>query len=296
MELRVLKYYLTIASEENITKASRILHISQPTLSRQIMQLEEELGVKLFTRSNHKIILTADGKLFKQRAEEIITLSEKAKRDFTRDENNLTGEITIGSGELFSFNYLAEILQAFRQEYPLIRYDIYSGNADQVKDRMESGLIDIGLLLEPVDIGKYEFARIPGQEIWGLLVRRDSELASKSEVCSDDLTNLPILIAKRAILQNALSSWAGSNFEHLNIVATYNLINNAAFMVQKNIGVALCLKRCNLFEDLCFIPLKPELTAQSVLVWKKDHLFSPATKAFLTFAKKYLLSISIDTK
>jgi DNA-binding transcriptional LysR family regulator len=295
MELRVLKYYLTVAREENITKAAQILHVTQPTLSRQIMQLEEELGVKLFTRSNHNIILTDDGMLLKQRADQIVTLAEKTKREFSRDEGGLTGEITIGSGEMYSFDYLAEILEAFKRENPLIRYDIYSGNADQIKDRIESGLIDIGLLLEPVDIGKYEFARIPGQEIWGVLVRRDSELAGRSEVCAEDLTDLPLLVAKRAIVQNELSSWVGANFEHLNIVATYNLINNTAAMVQKNMGVALCLKRCNLFEDLCFIPLKPELTARSVLVWKKNHMFSPATSAFLDFAEKYISGITGDT-
>jgi DNA-binding transcriptional LysR family regulator len=295
MELRVLKYYLTVAREENITKAARILHVTQPTLSRQIIQLEEELGVKLFTRSNHNITLTHDGMLLKQRAEEIVKLTEKLERDFNRDENNLTGEITIGSGELFSFDYLVEILEAFKQKHPLIRYDIYSGTADQVKERMESGLIDIGLLLEPVDIGKYEFIRIPGLEIWGLLVRHDSELADKAEVCSDDVAKLPLLMAKRAILQNTLSSWFGTNFDHLNIVATYNLINNAAVMVRKNMGAALCVQRCNLFDDLRFIPLKPGLTAHSVLAWKKNHMFSPATLAFIGFAKRYLSSISRDT-
>ncbi|MDR1531409.1 MAG: LysR family transcriptional regulator [Clostridiales bacterium] len=295
MELRVLKYYLTVAREENITKAAQVLHVTQPTLSRQIMQLEKELGVKLFTRSNHKIVLTDDGMLLKQRADEIVTLAEKTRRGFSRAEGGLTGEITIGSGELYSFDCLAEILEAFKSANPLIRYDIYSGNADQIKDRIESGLIDLGLLLEPVDMGKYEFARIPGQETWGVLVRRDSELAAQTEICADVLMGLPLLVPKRAIVQNELSNWVGVSFEHLNIVATYNLINNVAAMVQKNMGIALCLKRCNLFKDLRFIPLKPELSARSVLVWKKNNMFSPATSALLDFAKKYSSGIAGDT-
>jgi DNA-binding transcriptional LysR family regulator len=284
-----------VAREQNITKAARILHVTQPTLSRQIMQLEEELGVKLFRRGNHNIVLTDDGLLLKRRAEEIVSLAERTKRDFTRHHADLTGEIAIGSGELLSFDYLADILDAFKQEHPHVRYDIFSGSADQVKDLMESGLIDLGLLLEPVDIAKYEFARIPGREIWGLLVRSDSELADKSEICSDDLMNLPILVSKRTMLHNLLSSWFGANFAHLNIVATYNLINNAAIMVKKHIGVAICIKRCNIFEDLSFIPLKPELVSHSVLAWKKNHMFSPAISAFLVFANRYISSISGDT-
>ncbi|MDR2443528.1 MAG: LysR family transcriptional regulator, partial [Deltaproteobacteria bacterium] len=165
MELRVLKYYLTVAREENITKAAKILHLTQPTLSRQIMELEEELGVKLFKRSKHRIVITEDGLLLKQRAEEIVMMCEKTKGEFLKTEVGLTGEITIGSGEMYSFSYLADFLGEFKKIHPLIRYDIFSANADQVKDRIERGLIDIGLLLEPVDIEKYEFIRIPGQEI-----------------------------------------------------------------------------------------------------------------------------------
>jgi DNA-binding transcriptional LysR family regulator len=288
MELRVLKYFLTVAAEENITKAAQILHVTQPTLSRQIMQLEEELGVKLFTRRNHKISLTDDGILLKQRAGEIIALSEKTKKDFRRDSGSLIGEITIGSGETYSFNYLADILEAFKLIHPLVRYDIYTGNADQIKDRIESGLIDLGLLLEPVDIQRYEYLRFPGLEIWGILVRSDSKLSTKSRVYAKDLLDLPLIISTRALVQNELSSWFGEDFEHLNIVATYNLINNVAVMVQKNMGIALCLKRCNRFEDLHFIPLEPKLNARSVLVWKKKNMFSPATSAFLDFIKQSL--------
>jgi DNA-binding transcriptional LysR family regulator len=149
--------------------------------------------------------------------------------------------------------------------------------------------------LEPVDIDKYEFARMPGRETWGLLVRRGSPLAEKTEIRSDDLMDLPILVSKRAALRKALSSWLGGAFEGLNIVATFNLINNAAIMVRKNMGVALCVERCDLFEDLRFIPLKPELTGRCVLAWKRNQMFAPATSAFLAFAKKCISSISDHT-
>ncbi|MDR2351036.1 MAG: LysR family transcriptional regulator [Deltaproteobacteria bacterium] len=295
MELRVLKYYLTVAREENITKASQILRVTQPTLSRQIMGLEEELGVKLFTRSNHKIVLTNDGLLLKQRAEEIVALADKTARDFFRGEGGLAGEIAVGSGEMFSFDWLAEVLVAFKREHPLVRLDVFSGNADQVKERMEKGLVDVGLLLEPVDIDRYEFARVPGRETWGVLTRDDSELAALSEVRAGDLTNLPILMSGRSGVRKALSAWFGTNFENLRVAATYNLINNAAVLVRKNMGVALCLKRCDLFGDLRFMPLEPELSARSVLAWKKNRVFSPATAEFLRFAEKYVSSIDRDT-
>ncbi|MDR1510435.1 MAG: LysR family transcriptional regulator, partial [Synergistaceae bacterium] len=270
MELRVLKYFLMAAREENITKAARLLCVTQPTLSRQIMQLEEELGVKLFVRSKHNIILTDDGMLLKRRAEELVSLAEKTKREFSREEGNLTGEIAIGSGELRSVKFLAEILASFRKIHPLIRYELYSGNADQIKDRIEKGLLDVGLLLEPVDIGKYEFLRIPSQEEWGVLAKKDSDLAIKETVNPHDLKNVPLLIAGRELVRNELASWFGSYYDQLDIAATYNLLYNSAVMVQNGIGVALCLKLDSEYDNLCFVPLSPQLKACSVLAWKKN--------------------------
>jgi DNA-binding transcriptional LysR family regulator len=294
MELRVLKYFLTAAREENITKAARILHVTQPTLSRQIMQLEEELGVKLFVRSNHNITLTADGMLLRQRAEEIVSLAEGLEKGFSRGKRDLAGEIAIGSGELLSFDFLVRIMKAFRQEHPLVRYYIYSGAADLVQERMEGGLVDLGLLMEPVDIDKYEFTRMPGKETWGVLVRSDSRLAGKAEAGVSDVAGLPLLMSKRAVVQKGLSSWFGMSLEHLDIVATFNLINNAAIMVRENMGAALCVDRCHLFDDLRFIPLSPRLESRSVLAWKKSHMLPPASAAFLAFAQKCISDISSD--
>lgn len=178
MEFRVLKYFLMVAREENITKAAALLHLTQPTLSRQLMQLEAELGVKLFHRSKHSIILTEDGMLLKRRAQEIISLSDKTVQELSHKEDVLSGEIAIGCGETKNMLFLSEQIRKFRQKYPLVQFSIHSAIADDIKERIEKGTLDIGLLMEPVDVGKYKFIRMPQKEKWGILVRKDSELAS----------------------------------------------------------------------------------------------------------------------
>ena len=182
MELRVLNYFLMTAREENITKAAKLLHITQPTLSRQLMQLEEELGATLFERGKHSITLTEDGKLLERRAQEILELAEKTKEEFLQKESSLTGELSVGSGELRSSRFLAQLLASFQKEHPLVRYEIYSGNSDNIKERIEQGTLDLGILVEPVDMSKYEFLRLPEKETWGILVREDSKLAEKEKV------------------------------------------------------------------------------------------------------------------
>ncbi|MDO4572382.1 MAG: LysR family transcriptional regulator, partial [Clostridia bacterium] len=178
MELRVLNYFLMAAREENITRAAQLLHVTQPTLSRQLMQLEEELGVTLFKRSSHRIVLTDEGMLLRRRAQEIVALAEKTRRDFQRPEEAVSGEISIGSGELSVMRFFAGLMCAFKKQHPLVRYELYSGNADSIKERMENGLLDLGLLLEPVDIGRYAFIRLPEREEWGVIARADSDIAA----------------------------------------------------------------------------------------------------------------------
>lgn len=206
MELRVLKYFLMVAREENITKAANLLHITQPTLSRQLMQLEDELGVKLFRRSNHSIILTDDGMLLKRRAKEIVALADKTAQEFLHKEEELTGEISIGCGETRNMTFVSEQIALFRKKYPFVQFNIYSANADDIKERMEKGLIDIGLLMEPVDISKYEFVRMPQKEQWGIIVPADNPLNNKKFVTPEDLVNIPIntnITAKAAARQTA---------------------------------------------------------------------------------------------
>ncbi len=286
MEFRVLKYFLMVAREENITKAAALLHLTQPTLSRQLMQLEEELGVKLFHRSKHSIILTEDGMLLKRRAQEIISLSDKTVQELSHKEDVLSGEIAIGCGETKSMLFLSEQIRKFQQKYPLVWFSIYSAIADDIKERIEKGILDIGLLMEPVDVGKYEFIRMPKKEKWGILVRKDSELATKESINPKDLTGVPLIMVKRELVKNELASWFGDYYEGLQIAATYNLILNAASMVERGVGVALCFDLgVAFYEDLCFIPLTPILETGSVLVWKKNQTLGVATSQFMNYLK-----------
>lgn len=286
MEFRVLKYFLMVAREENITKAAALLHLTQPTLSRQLMQLEAELGVKLFHRSKHSIILTEDGMLLKRRAQEIISLSDKTVQELSHKEDVLSGEIAIGCGETKNMLFLSEQIRKFRQKYPLVQFSIHSAIADDIKERIEKGILDIGLLMEPVDVGKYEFIRMPQKEKWGILVRKDSELAAKESINPKDLTNVPLIMVKRELVKNELASWFGDYYEGVQIAATYNLILNAASMVERGVGVALCFDLgASFYEDLCFIPLAPTLETGSVLVWKKNQTLGAATSQFMRYLR-----------
>lgn len=294
MELRILNYFLMVAREENITKAAQLLHVTQPTLSRQLMQLEEELGVKLFHRSNHSIVLTNEGMLLKRRAQEIVALADKAKKELIFDEDSLSGEIGIGCGELQSMGELSNILTGFREKHPLVTYNLYSGSSDGIKERLERGTLDLGLLLEPVDIGKYEFTRMRRKEEWGVLVPEESPLALKDHVHPEDLIGIPLLISSRNPILNELASWFGNYANQIEHVISYNLLYNSAIMVQKGAGVALCLKLDCKYDGLRFVPLSPKLELSSVLAWKEHQIFSQATTAFIQFANKYIQDISND--
>lgn len=285
MELRVLKYFLMVAREENITRAAQLLHITQPTLSRQLMQLEEELGVQLFRRGKYSVSLTEDGMLLRRRAQEIVALSEKTKKELQHREEMPAGEIAIGCGETKSMAVLSKKMVSFRQKYPMVQFSIYSAIADDIKERLEKGLLDMGLLTEPVDISKYAFIRMPDKERWGVLVREDSSLAEKDCVTPDDLRDIPLLMVRRELVRNELANWFGASYDQLEIAATYNLIVNAAFMVEQGLGVALCFDLGTVFENLRFIPLSPRMETGSVLVWKKNQTLSAAQSLFIQHIK-----------
>lgn len=285
MELRVLKYFLVVAREENITKAASLLHMTQPTLSRQLMQLEDELGIKLFQRSKHSIILTEEGLRLKRRAQEIVALAEKTKLEFSHKEEELAGEIAIGCGETQNMSFLSENIYRFRKRNPLVSFQIHSATADEVKERIEQGLLDVGLLTEPVDISRYDFLRMEKKERWGVLVSKGSPLFEKEHVSVCDLTEVPLLLPGRQSVQHELSSWFGENFEQIEVAATYNLITNAANMVRYHVGAALCFDLDFRYDDLKFIPLFPSLETGTVLVWKKNQIFSPSVHAFLDFLR-----------
>lgn len=291
MELRVLHYFLMVAREENITKAAQLLHITQPTLSRQLIQLEEELGVKLFRRSNHNIILTDSGLLLKRRAQEILSLAEKTKREFSQEES-LSGVISIGSGEYRCTRLLANAIASFRQSNPLVQFEFYSGNSDNIKEQIDRGSLDLGLLLEPVDISKYDFMRLPIKEEWGVLVSETSQLAQKEWVCAQDLVEEPLIFTRRELIQNEITNWLGDSKDQIEIVATGNLPYNMAALAASGVGSFINLNLNCKYDGVKFVPLSPPLTSGTVLVWKKAQPYSAAIEAFIKHMEQCLLSIS----
>ncbi len=285
MELRVLRYFLAVAREENITKAAALLHVTQPTLSRQLMQLEDELGVQLFRRSQYRVILTEDGMLLRRRAQEIVELADKAERELQHHETELTGEVAIGCGESVAMTFLSEHIRAFRALHPQVQFRIYSAIADDVKERIEKGLLDMGLLTEPVDIGRYAFLRTPQKDRWGVLLPKDHPLAQQPTVTPGDLLGIPLLLSGRETIRSELASWFGDAYEKIEIAATFNLVLNAANMVKNGIGAALCFDLGNLSDEVTFVPLSPMLETGTVLAWKKDQTDSPAAEQFLRFIR-----------
>lgn len=292
MELRVLNYFLAVAREENFTKAAQQLHLTQPTLSRQIADLEQELGVKLFVRSNHNIILTEDGMILKRRAQEILSLADKTKRDFLQKDEALSGTISIGSGEFRSTEYLAKIIEEFRKRYPSVKYEIYSGNANNIRDYIERGLLDIGLMSEPIDMRKYNFVNMPIKEQWGVFVPNDSPLSGKESISPEDLRGMSIVTATGDFNQSRIGKWLDEYKDQVEIAATANLPYNEAVLAKENIGVMLSINLNCIYENLHFIPLNPILEVSTALGWKKEQIFSATTSAFIDFAVKYLKSIS----
>ena len=294
MELRVLGYFLAIAREENFTRAAEQLHVTQPTLSRQIADLEQELGVKLFTRSNHNIILTEDGMILKRRAQEILSLADKTKRDFLSKEKSLEGTITIGSGEFMSTRILTDCIAAFRKLHPLVRYEVYSGNTGNIKDNIERGLLDMGLILDPVDIRKYDFIPMPVREQWGALVRVGTPLAEKKAVSPQDLVGIPLITSTGEIAQSNVGKWLGTYQDKVEIIAGGNLLYNQALLAQSNVGATMGVRLNCSYDGLRFIPFAPALEAGTSLVWKKEQVFSAAVTSFIEFSKKYITSISAN--
>lgn len=287
MEIRVLRYFLAIAREKSISGAAEYLNVTQPTLSRQLMELEEELGARLFLRGkrNRSLSLTEEGLLLRRRAEEIVALADKTEAEFHARDGFVAGDIYIGGGETDAMRLVARAARELQQKYPQIRYHLYSGNADDVSERLDKGLLDFGVLIQPVDIGKYDSLRLPALDTWGLLMRRDTPLAALPSISPEDLQGLPLLASRQSFIRNELTDWCGHDFEQLHIVATYNLLYNAALMVDEGFGYALCLDKLipsEGFRSLCFRPLSPPLTAQIYLVWKKYQVFSKAAGIFLS--------------
>nr|WP_263326914.1 LysR family transcriptional regulator [Neobacillus sp. Marseille-Q6967] len=288
MELRVLRYFLAVAREGSITGAADFLHVTQPTLSRQLKDLELELGKKLFIRSSHSINLTDEGMLLRKRAEEIVDMVDKLEAEFSSMEETISGDVYIGGGETDAMKQIARVVKDIKLSYPNIRYHLYSGNEEDVTERLDKGLLDFGILIQPADLSKYNYINIPAKDVWGVVMRKDSPLAFKDTIQAVDLLNVPLICSRQAMKQtlskNEFVNWFGEDFDKLNVVTTYNLAYNAAIMVEEGIGYAVTLdKIVNTSSDsnLCFRPLEPRLESGLNIVWKKHQVFSAASDMFL---------------
>lgn len=291
MELRVLRYFLTVVREESITKAAEVLHITQPTLSRQLAQMEEDIGVKLFNRGTRKISLTDEGILLRRRAEEILSLVDKTEQELLEKEEQIEGKITIGCGEIQAVQILPKLFSSFNEKYPNVTFDIFTATADLVKEQMDKGLIDVGLLLEPIDIEKYDFIRLPIKEKWVVLMNPDDSLCKKDFVTPKDLVDVPLILPRRMRIQNELASWFGDYYKNLNVRFTSNLSTNGAIMVSKGLAYSVVIEGAVPFWDsnkIAYRPLLPSLTATSVLAWKRQQPFSPAATKFIEHSKCFL--------
>lgn len=270
MEYRILKYFIVVAEEENITKASEVLHLSQPALSRQLMQLEEELGVKLFERGKRKISLTREGYLLRRRAQEILDLTLKAENEI-KNNSEMIGTINIGLQETMASQAIIPLIKMFNKKYPDIKFNLYSNNTPYITEQLNKGLIDVAMLLAPKDLDTYDYVRVPYIDTWGALMHKDHPLASKNRITPNDLVGETIYLSNRWNGQPETKKWYGEALKGVNVNVTYNLINNVTLLVEEKLGIAIVLDGIMHFlhhPDLVFIPLEPKETLSSVLAWK----------------------------
>lgn len=289
MEIRVLHYFLTVAREGNITRAAKLLHITQPTLSRQLMQLEDQLGAALFIRGKRKIILTEEGMILKRRAEEIISLSKKAELEIGDQSHEVNGEITIGCGITEATNSLGKLIQKFKERYPNVTFHLKNGNSDYIIENMDNGLIDIGIVLQPVELDKLNFVSLKEEEIWGILMKKDAPLAKQDVVIAKDLIDLPLIHSGRMQTQQFFSNWYGKQYQKLHFCATSDLSTTASMLVKNDIGYAIIIEGAMqdaVDKTLCFRPFYPKLSTHSLIVWKKYQSFSFTVSKFIDFLSK----------
>ena len=300
MELRVLEYFLAVAREQNITAAAESLHLTQPTLSIQLKGLEEELGKQLLVRGkkgSRKVTLTEDGKLLRARAEEILSLVEKTENEISQSGDTAAGDVWIGTGETDTIRVFARAAKKLQKSCPDIHYHFMSGNAAYVMEQLDKGLIDFGLLFSDPDLKKYDTIRLPIKEHWGVLMRRDDPLAQKKRIVPEDLKGLPLIISSQENARKQLAEWMHRPVSRLNIMATYNLILNAAIMTDEGFGYTVgfdklldtVLDQGN--SSLCFKPLSPAMDAEAFIIWKKYQIFSRAAARFLQQIRQELTMI-----
>ena len=292
MELRVLQYFLAVAREQNISSAAESLHLSQPTLSIQLKALEEELGKQLLirgTKGSRKVLLTEEGMLLRKRAEEILELVRMTEREISLSDEVIAGDVYIGTGESDMIRIFARAAKRIQEKYPDIHFHILSGNAAFVKDYLDRGLIDFGVVYSPVDTTVYSSIKVPIRDTWGVLMRKDSPLAQEDVIQPQDLWDKPLILSAQKTDAWPMSSWFGQDITRLNIVATYNLVFNASLLVEEGLGYAVCFdKLINVSGDskLCFRPLSPKMEAEASIIWKRYQLMSKAAQKFMDCLKE----------
>lgn len=290
MEIRILRYFLEIAREENMTKAAQRLHISQPTLSRTMKELEEELGQQLFKRSNYSIHLTDEGMLLRKRAEDLIEMADKITNEFKSLDELSSGVVYIGCAESHLVKYLAKAIKNIYQEHPGIHYEITSGDTNQVREKLDKGLYDFALIVEPPDLSQYNYLEIPSEDIWGAVMDINHPLANNNVITYNDIINYPIFASTQAYHFD-LPRWCGEHSEKFNLLASFNLSTNAGFFSQEGLGITLTFEHLidtSKQSGVVFKPLSPELKTKMYVIWKKYQIFTPASELLLKEIKKIL--------
>lgn len=296
MELRVLQYFLAVAKEQNISAAAQSLHLTQPTLSRQLKELEDRLGKQLMIRGNRKITLTEEGVLLRKRAEEILELVERTEKEVMQVDDLIHGDIYIGTGETDGVREIARMAHQIQRDYPRIFFHIVSGDAVDVCDRLDKGLLDFGILLGDMDKSRYQYVELPMKDSWGVLMRQDSALARQDTVSPRDLWDQPLILSRQVDNKEELYRWLQKDPTQLRTVATYNLIYNATLMVDEGMGYALTLDKLvnTAGSQLCFRPLEPKLELGMYLVWKKSQVLSKAAELFLERVQTWVSRAAVE--
>lgn len=291
MELRLLRYFLAVANAGSFTRAAEALFITQPTLSRQIAQLEQEMGTELFHRGGKRLRLTEKGVLLRRRAQQIVELSDKAREEMMEDDGELEGTISIGWGDLASVSRVAKIIKSFSALHPSVTFDLFTATADDICERMERGLTDIGLLLEPVDVGTYDFIRLNQSERFVVLMAPDDPLAAKRAIAPDDLVGLPLLLPRRAPVHSELAHWFGDRASELDVRYRGNLPASSAIMAMLSAAYPIIVEGGAVHwnkEEVVTRPLDPDLRMGAVLAWRRDQPLGAASRAFVAFARSEL--------
>lgn len=284
MELRQLKYFLAVTREQSISKAAEALYTTQPNLSRQMQNLEKEIGQQLFIRGTKKITLTETGQLLRKRAEEIIELYNQTEAELDKPFSEVKGDVYIGGGESYAMGLIAQAIRLVQSDYPNVKFHLFSGDSATISERLDKGLINFGIFIEPFDLSRYDHLRLPLYDTWGVLMRKDSPLAAKERITPEDLWDKPLIRSRQSVGKNKISEWFIKTSDELNIVATGNLLYNMSLLVEQGVGYAVSLDKIintSGNSNLCFRPLYPELISHLDIAWKKYQVFPKHIQIFL---------------